>query len=357
MPHTLDQSTGFAAMGLDPRLTSTIGYDKPSPIQSEAIPHLIEGKDLIGLAGTGTGKTAAFALPIIHRLRREPKKQAGVSVLILTPTRELAMQVAKAVKTYGKPLNVGVQAVYGGTSYSEQIRAIRQSVDVIVATPGRALDLIRKGKLPLDAIQTVVIDEADEMLDMGFVDDIDAILAETPTARQTMLFSATMPPRIEEIARRHLRHPVRIKVERETPIGQKAANVRQTAYYVKREYKVQALGRILDLERPSSAIVFCRTRSEVDELVEVLSNRGFKALALHGGLTQEQRDRVMGRFRTGQADSTRSGHFTSVARHQFRRANPTRIVRSPYRTRRTGRTLGRGHYSRLTPRKARIGHN
>jgi ATP-dependent RNA helicase DeaD len=302
MPKSVDTPSGFAAMGLDPRLTSAIGYDEPSPIQREAIPHLIEGKDLIGLAGTGTGKTAAFALPIIHRLRSEAKKKTGVAVLILTPTRELAMQVAKAVKTYGKPLGVDVQAVYGGTSYSEQIRAIKHGVDVIVATPGRALDLIRKGKFPLDAIQTVVLDEADEMLDMGFADDMDAILAETPKTRQTMLFSATMPPRIEEIAKRHLRHPVRIKVAQETPSGSEAAKVRQTAYLVKREYKAAALGRILDLERPTSAIVFCRTRSEVDELVEMLSHRSFKPLALHGGLTQEQRDRVMGRFRSGQAD-------------------------------------------------------
>lgn len=293
---------GFTAMGLDPRLVKALGYDDPSPIQREAIPHLLLGKDLVGLAGTGTGKTAAFALPIIHRLRATPAKKQGVATLILTPTRELAIQVAKAVKTYGKPVGIEVQAVYGGTGYAEQIRAIRYGVDVIVATPGRALDLVKQGKFPLNAVTTVVLDEADEMLDMGFADDIDALLSETPKERQTMLFSATMPPRIEEIAKRHLREPVRIKVAREAPAAGEEAKIRQTAYLVRRETKIATLIRVLSIEKPTSAIVFCRTRSEADELVERLNQRGFKPLALHGGLSQDQRDRVMGRFRSGGAD-------------------------------------------------------
>ena len=294
--------SGFAAMGLDPRLMNALEYKDPSPIQREAIPVLLEGKDLVGLAGTGTGKTAAFALPILHRLGAAPLKKPGVAVLILTPTRELAIQVAKAVKTYGNPVKIDVLAVYGGTGYGEQIRAIRRGVDIIVATPGRALDLVKRGKLPLDAVTTVVLDEADEMLNMGFAEDMDAILSETPKDRQTMLFSATMPPRIEEIAKRHLRNPIRIKVAKELPTSGEAAKVRQTAYIVSREYKAKALGRILDIERPTSAIIFCRTRSDVDELVEVLTHRGFKPMALHGGLAQDQRDRVMGRFRSGGAD-------------------------------------------------------
>lgn len=294
--------SGFAEMGLDPRLMNALGYKEPSPIQREAIPVLLQGKDLVGLAGTGTGKTAAFALPILHRLRTDPPQKNGVAVLILTPTRELAIQVARAVKTYGRPVKVEVLAVYGGTGYAEQIRAIQRGVEIIVATPGRALDLIRQRKLSLDSVSTVVLDEADEMLNMGFAEDMDAILSETPKDRQTMLFSATMPPRIEEIAKRHLRKPVRIKVAKELPASGEAAKVRQTAYITTRENKAKVLGRILDIERPTSAIIFCRTRSDADVLVDVLTNRGFKPMALHGGLTQNQRDQVMGRFRSGAAD-------------------------------------------------------
>jgi len=302
MSESVVESSGFGAMGLDPRLLTAIEYKDPSPIQREAIPVLLEGKDIVGLAGTGTGKTAAFALPILHKLRAAPAKKPGVAVLILTPTRELAMQVAKAVTKYGKPLKIEVLAVYGGTGYGDQIHAIRRGVDVVVATPGRALDLINKGRMPLDGVTTVVLDEADEMLNMGFAEDMDAIMSQTPKDRQTMLFSATMPPRIEEIARRHLRNPVRIKVSKELAARGEAAKVRQTAYIVSREFKAKALGRILDLERPTSAIVFCRTRLDADELVEAMTHRGFKPLALHGGLAQDQRDRVMSSFRSGMAD-------------------------------------------------------
>lgn len=302
MSESVVEVSGFSAMGLDPRLINALGYKDPSPIQREAIPVLLEGKDLIGLAGTGTGKTAAFALPILHRLRANPAKKPGVAVLILTPTRELAIQVARAVKAYGKPVKMEVLAVYGGTGYGDQIRAIRRGVEVIVATPGRALDLIRQGKLPLDTVTTVVLDEADEMLNMGFAEDMDAILSETPKDRQTMLFSATMPPRIAEIAKRHLRNPVRIQVAKERPANGEAAKVRQNAYIVTRENKAKALCRVLDIEQPTSAIIFCRMRSDADGLVDVLTNRGFKPMALHGGLTQAQRDQVMGRFRSGAAD-------------------------------------------------------
>ncbi len=295
-------TAAFALLGLDPKLLENLGYDTPSPIQREAIPALLTGRDLVGLAGTGTGKTAAFALPIVQKLSEMPKPRPPLSALILTPTRELAMQVAKSVETYGKSIGVQVLAVYGGTGYGDQIRSIRRGVDVIVATPGRALDLLRQGKLPLSTVTMAVLDEADEMLDMGFAEDIDALLSETPKTRQTMLFSATMPPRIEEIAKRHLRDPIRIAVKKEvTPPGEEA-KVRQTAYPVRREHKLAALGRILAVERPTSAIIFCRTRSEADSLTEMLGHRGFRPAALHGGLTQDQRDRVMGRFRAGASD-------------------------------------------------------
>jgi len=291
----------FEALGLDPRLTGTLAYPEPSPIQKQAIPVLLTGKDLVGLAGTGTGKTAAFALPALHKLATAPAGK-GVAVLILVPTRELAIQVAKAVKGYGKPVGVDVVAVYGGTAYSGQIQAISRGVKVVVATPGRALDLFRKGKFPLDDIQTVVLDEADEMLDMGFAEDIDAMLAATPKERQTMLFSATMPPRIEEIAKRHLRKPTRIQVVSEAPKAGVAVKVQHMAYLVPREHKLAALGRVLDIERPTSAIIFCRTRSEVDDLTEMMHNHHLTPIALHGGLTQEQRDHVMQRFRSGKSN-------------------------------------------------------
>jgi len=302
MPESEVEVSGFAAMGLDPRLMNALDYKEPSPIQREAIPVLLEGKDLVGLAGTGTGKTAAFALPILHRLRANPAKKHGVAVLILTPTRELAIQVAKAMTTYGKPVGISVLAVYGGTGYAEQIRAIRNGVEVVVATPGRALDLMNKGKLPLDTVSMLVLDEADEMLNMGFAEDMDAILAQTPKERQTMLFSATMPPRIEEMTKRHLNNPTRIKVAKEQPASGEAAKVRQTAYIVGYEHKAKALARVLDIEQPTSAIIFCRTRMDADELVGSMAHRGFKPLALHGGLAQDQRDRVMTRFRSGEAN-------------------------------------------------------
>ena len=192
--------------------------------------------------------------------------------------------------------------IYGGQPIGRQLAALERGVDVVVATPGRALDHLGRGTLALDALETVVLDEADEMLDMGFADDLEAILAATPPTRQTVLFSATLPPRIDGIARRHLRDPVRIEIERETRAEGQAPRVRQSAYVVARAHKPAALGRILDVEAPTAAIVFCRTRDEVDELTETLNGRGYRAEALHGGMSQEQRDRVMGRLRAGTAD-------------------------------------------------------
>ncbi|MDQ3997183.1 MAG: DEAD/DEAH box helicase, partial [Gemmatimonadota bacterium] len=232
----------------------------------------------------------------------EADRERRVSVLILTPTRELAMQVAEAVHKYGKALGVCAVPIYGGQAIQQQLRTLRRGVDVVVATPGRALDHIRRGSLDLNAVQAVVLDEADEMLDMGFADDLEAILEAVPTERQTALFSATMPPRISSIARRHLREPVHVKVADERVTTGDVPRVRQSAYVVQRQHKVAALGRVLDMENPTAALVFCRTRTEVDELTETLNGRGYRAEALHGGFEQEQRDRVMRRFRDGTAD-------------------------------------------------------
>ncbi|HEX2204686.1 MAG TPA: DEAD/DEAH box helicase, partial [Longimicrobium sp.] len=294
-----DAAATFAGLGLDPEVLAALealGYEEPTPIQTETIPILLSGSDVIGRAATGTGKTAAFALPLVQRVDADGR---GVQALVLAPTRELAMQVAEATHRYGSRRGVRVLAVYGGQAFDRQLRELRRGVHVVVGTPGRILDHIRRGTLDLSAVQYVVLDEADEMLDMGFIEDIDAILTETPAARQTALFSATFPPRIAELAERHMREPKRITVRQqqlETPL------VRQVAYVVPRPYKLEALTRILDVEAPQSAILFCRTRTEVDELTEALGVRGYRPEALHGGLTQVQRDRVMKRFREGTAD-------------------------------------------------------
>src|SRR4051812_12084719 len=303
-PVPADADGGFAALGLDPRLVTTLtalGYEEPTPNQREAIPPLLQGRDLIGQAATGTGKTAAFTLPLLQLLAARPDR-AKPSALVLVPTRELCMQVAEAVHRYARGLGPTVLPVYGGQSFDLQLRSLRRGVDVIVATPGRALDHVRRGTLSLAGIRVVVLDEADEMLDMGFAEDIEAILSGTPKERQTMLFSATMPPRIEAIARQHLTNPVEIRVAREKVQPGEAPKDRQVAYIVPRSYKLAALARVLDVESPAAALVFCRTRNEVDELAETLSARGYRPEALHGGMSQEQRDRVMRLFRAGTAD-------------------------------------------------------
>jgi ATP-dependent RNA helicase DeaD len=293
-------TNAFADLGLRPELVkalNTLGYEEPTPIQREAIPQLIAGRDMVGQAATGTGKTAAFALPILQNLSGRPG--AGPDALVLVPTRELAMQVSEAIEKYGKDLGAKVVPVYGGQIISRQIQALQRGVHVVVATPGRAIDHIKRGTLRLDGVKIVVLDEADEMLDMGFAEDLEEILQATPSERQTLLFSATMPPRIAGIAKRHLNDPVKVKIERATKDTGKAPLVRQTAYIVTRQHKATALGRILDIEMPTAAIVFCRTRTDVDELTETLNRRGYRAESLHGGLGQEQRDRVMGRVRSG----------------------------------------------------------
>jgi len=296
---------GFRGLGLSDALLeslASLGYEEPTPIQSEAIPQLLEGRDLLGQAATGTGKTAAFTLPLLERIHDEARRGDDsrlARALILVPTRELAMQVAEAVHKYGHAFGTSVVPVYGGQAIQQQLRALRRGVDVVVATPGRAIDHIQRGSLHLSEIRCVVLDEADEMLDMGFADDLEAILGALPTERQTALFSATMAPRIAEIAKRYLKNPVRVAIRSERVDAAGVPRVRQTAYVVSRQQKLAALSRVLDMEDPEAAIVFCRTRSEVDQLTESLTAHGYRAAALHGGLSQDERDRVMRRFRAG----------------------------------------------------------
>ncbi len=289
----------FEELGLSPSIVQAItelGYEEPTSIQARTIARLLEGVDVIAQAQTGTGKTAAFALPIIERL--DPTLRTP-QALVMTPTRELAMQVAEAFHSYGKHNHISILPVYGGQPIERQLRALDRGVQVVVGTPGRILDHIGRGTLNLERVRIVVLDEADEMLDMGFVEDIEAILAETPPERQTALFSATMPAPIAELARKYMRSPERITVAAEQMT---VPQIRQVYYEVGARDKFEVLARILDFEMPTSAIIFCRTKSEVDALGERLIARAFPAETLHGDLSQVQRDRVMSRFRSGQVE-------------------------------------------------------
>ncbi|HEU5422610.1 MAG TPA: DEAD/DEAH box helicase [Nitrolancea sp.] len=301
-PETEEQETtenGFSSFGLNAELMKAIdaaGYEEPTPVQRETIPLFLEGKDLIVQAQTGTGKTAAFALPILQRLVRDGKQPQAI---VLTPTRELAIQVAGTFHQLGKFESAQVVAVYGGQPIERQLRALRHGADVIVGTPGRVMDHLRRETLSLANITTFVLDEADEMLDMGFIEDIEWILERSPSERQTALFSATMPAPIANLAKKYLRSPVRVSI---SPERVTVPETEQVYYEVQPRVKVEALTRILDLEQPSSAIIFCRTKREVDELTQRLQSLGYPSEALHGDLSQMQRDRVMARFRSGQDD-------------------------------------------------------
>ena len=300
---TTVSAPSFADLGLRPELLgtlTTLGYEEPTPIQQQAIPPLLAGRDLLGQAATGTGKTAAFALPVLQQLDGSPR--AAPLALVLVPTRELAMQVSQAFHRYGRELGARVLPIYGGQPIWRQLKALERGVDVVVATPGRALDHLGRGTLDLGHLEVVVLDEADEMLDMGFAEDLEELLAATPEHHQTMLFSATMPPRIGGIARRHLTDPVRITLGGRSAEPSDRPLVHQRAYLVRRAHKPAALSRVLDVESPDATLVFCRTRTEVDELTETMNGRGYRAEALHGGMTQDQRDRVMGRLRSETAE-------------------------------------------------------
>lgn len=330
--HTAEQEsalitimTTFAELGLSESITSALselGFEEPTPIQTEAIPALLTGADVLGRAATGTGKTAAFSLPLLERHVLGHDAEAPL-VLVLTPTRELCLQVSEAFHSYGRNARVIVTPIYGGQDYSRQIRALKRGTHVVVATPGRALDHIGRGTLDLSNIQAVVLDEADEMLDLGFADELDAIFDALPEHVQTALFSATLPPRIARIAEAHLVDPVRITIAREKTAEGETPRVPQIAYVVGHNYRTTALGRILDLEAPELAIIFTRTRMEVDELTESLRARGFSVEALHGGLDQPTRDRVMKRARAGQIDAIVA---TDVAARGIDLENLTHVI-------------------------------
>ena len=289
-------TTDFTSLNLREELMQAItqlGYSTPTPIQAAMIPIMLSGADVIGQAQTGTGKTAAFALPILHNYQ----PQRHVQALILAPTRELALQVADSMTAYGKHMDVRVLAVYGGQPYGPQISRLNRGVDVVVGTPGRLLDLVERKALHLKHVKTLVLDEADEMLNMGFIEDIEKIMAETPAERQTALFSATLPKRIRDLANRFMRDPQSVTIKRETLT---LASTEQRYYLVHENDKTNALTRLFEVEPIKSALIFARTRAETATLANELVVRGIPAEAIHGDLDQNARERVLGRFRANQ---------------------------------------------------------
>jgi ATP-dependent RNA helicase DeaD len=299
-PPAAEAEVTFADLGLDPRVLQSVqdvGYETPSPIQAATIPPLLEGRDVVGLAQTGTGKTAAFALPILSRL---DLKQKTPQALVLAPTRELALQVCEAFERYATHVpGVHVLPVYGGQGYGVQLSALRRGVHVVVGTPGRIMDHLARGTLDLTELRFLVLDEADEMLNMGFAEDVETILADTPAEKNVALFSATMPPQIRRISKKYLRDPVEISVKNKTATS---ANTTQRYLMVSYPQKVDALTRILEVENFEGMIVFVRTKNETETLAEKLRARGFSATAINGDIVQAQRERTIGELRDGKLD-------------------------------------------------------
>jgi ATP-dependent RNA helicase DeaD len=350
-------TTEFDSFNLHPSLVQAIterGYTQPTPIQGGIIPLMLAGADVIGQAQTGTGKTAAFALPILHNLEPGQKKPQA---LVLAPTRELAMQVADAVWEYGQHLRVRVLAIYGGSSYSRQITRLKKGVDVVVATPGRLLDLLERGVLDFSEVRTVVLDEADEMLKMGFIEDVESILSQTPDTRQTALFSATLPGPIRRLADKYMRDPQSVTIQREQVTAER---IEQRCYLVNEKDKLAALTRLFEVEEITSALIFVRTRIGTGELANELTVRGFPAESLNGDLSQEARERTMSRFRNDQikvlvaTDVAARGLDIDDISHVFNYDLPDEAEVYVHRVGRTGRAGKAGlAISLVTPREKR----
>jgi ATP-dependent RNA helicase DeaD len=292
--------TTFDDLGLDEAVLKAlrdVGYETPTPIQAATIPTLLEGRDVVGLAQTGTGKTAAFALPILSRL---DLKQKAPQALVLAPTRELALQVCEAFEKYAAHLRgVHVLPVYGGQGYGVQLSALRRGVHIVVGTPGRIMDHLEKGTLDLSELRFLVLDEADEMLNMGFAEDVETILADTPEEKNVALFSATMPSQIRRLSKKYLHDPAEITVQNKTAT---AANITQRYLMVSYPQKVDALTRILEVENFEGMIVFVRTKNETETLAEKLRARGFSAMAINGDVVQAQRERTVNQLKSGKLD-------------------------------------------------------
>ena len=291
------ETVKFDELQLDERILRAVtdmGFEEMSPIQAQAIPVQMEGRDVIGQAQTGTGKTAAFGIPLLQKIDRDSKKLQAIA---LCPTRELAIQVAEEIRRLAKYMHgIKVLPIYGGQDIVRQIRGLKDGVQIIIGTPGRVMDHMRRKTIRCDHVHTVILDEADEMLNMGFLEDMETILGQLPEDRQTVMFSATMPMAIQEIARKFQKSPVNVKVVKKELTVPK---VTQYYYEVKPKTKVEVMCRLLDMYAPKLSVAFCNTKKQVDELVQELQGRGYFAEGLHGDLKQEQRDRVMNSFRNG----------------------------------------------------------
>ena len=290
----------FEDLGVDERILRAVtemGFEEATPIQAKAIPEVMTGQDIIGQAQTGTGKTASFGIPMLQKV--DPKNK-HVQAIVLCPTRELAIQSADEIRKLAKFMHgIKVLPIYGGQDIVKQIRSLKTGVQVLIGTPGRVMDHMRRHTIKLDDLKIVVLDEADEMLNMGFREDIETILSQTPEERQTLLFSATMPQPIMEIARTYQKNAKIVKVvKRELTV----ANIEQYYYEVRPKNKEEVLSRLLDIYNPALSVVFCNTKRQVDELVEGLKGRGYFAEGLHGDMKQQQRDRVMNGFRNGRTE-------------------------------------------------------
>ncbi len=288
----------FHELKLIPPLLEAIskeGYTQPTPIQEKAIPHILEGKDIFGCAQTGTGKTAAFALPLLQLLtQNRATAQQGIKVLILAPTRELALQINDSFKAYGHNLNIRHTVVFGGVSQHAQTTILRKGVDVLIATPGRLLDLMQQGYIKLNAVEYFVLDEADRMLDMGFINDIKKIISKLPAKRQTVFFSATAPPEIRKFADTLLKSPVSVNI---APVATTAELIKQSVYFVSQENKRPLLRHVLKSESIEHALVFTRTKHGADKVVKELNKNGIKSEAIHGNKSQNARERALKGFK------------------------------------------------------------
>ncbi|MBI5559784.1 MAG: DEAD/DEAH box helicase [Deltaproteobacteria bacterium] len=331
----------FGLSGEVLKAVSSMGFEEPTPIQKKTIPALLTGRDIIGQAQTGTGKTAAFGIPIIEKLERLGK---GVQAIILAPTRELAVQAAEEMNKLGSFKRLHALPVYGGTSIVRQIKALQKGVHIVVGTPGRVIDHLERRTLSLKDVKVVVLDEADEMLDMGFVDDITRILKETPATRQTMLFSATMPPEILNIAKRYMRSPEKIHVSGSTLT---APNIDQIFYEVRNEGKIEAMARLIDSADEGRFLVFCHTKREADGVASNLKMKGYEADAMHGDFSQREREAVLKKFKDGSVDvlvatdvAARGLDITDIS-HVVNYSMPQNPESYVHRVGRTGRA-GRG---------------
>lgn len=345
----------FEELGLGSQYLNAVtrlGYSQPTPIQIKTIPEMLAGKNILAQSQTGTGKTAAFMLPILQTMQQA---NAGIQALVLTPTRELAKQISDATEGFSRGTGIRVLAIYGGQSYEVQTRSLNRGVDIVVATPGRLLDLLRQGRVDLGKVRTFVLDEGDQMLEMGFIEDVELILQELPETKQTALFSATLPEPIRKLASKYLENPVKIVI---SPNRLTVDETEQRFYRVREEAKLSALTCLLETEEVTSALIFARTKAKVQDLADELLRRGFSADSLHGDLNQTRRETVLNRFRQGgvtllvATDVAARGLDISDVSHVFNYDMPADAEDYVHRIGRTGRAGKKGiAITLLTPRE------